>query len=179
MPELIATSALDHPPLTRAATTLAVAVAGQITGLAPYVGQAAALEAALADMGLRYPKPNTAYRAEGAEAVWAGRDLVFLLGTAPPKGLAGVAVTDQSDAWVTLTLIGPQAVAVLARQVSLDLRHVQRGQAFRSALNQIPLLLIVDGPHAFRLLIARSMARSAWDQVAQAMTVLDARLGLG
>lgn len=178
VPDLIAKPALGRAPVTLAGTTLTEAPLTTITAIAPYPGQGAALDKGLKPLGLSFPAPNTAQTNGSAEIVWSGRAQAFLIGVAAPDGLPA-AVTDQSDAWVTLGLSGRQARSVLARLVPLDLRAARKGQAFRSALNHMPLILIVDGPEAFRLLTFRSMAQTAWHEVTAAMAMLDARLGLG
>jgi heterotetrameric sarcosine oxidase gamma subunit len=178
VPDLIAKPALGHAPLTLTGTTLAEAPMTMITAISLYPGRATPLAEGLEPLGLTFPAPNTAQTHGAAEIVWMGRDQAFLIGVAAPDQLPA-AVTDQSDAWVTLTLTGSQARVVLARLVSLDLRHAARGQAFRSTLNHVPLILIVDGPDAWRLMTFRSMAQTAWHEIAEAMAKVDARLGLG
>nr|WP_240335602.1 sarcosine oxidase subunit gamma family protein [Pseudotabrizicola algicola] len=176
---MIAKPALGVAPVTHAGTTLAEIPLPQIIAIAPYPGQAAAVGAAL---GLAFPAPNTVSESGGARLVWAGRDMAFLIGAEAsaatlPEGLAAM-VSDQSDAWVMLTLVGPRAVDVLARLVPLDLRAAQRGQAFRSALGHMPLVLIAEGEGGFTLLTFRSMARTAWHEIEEAMAKVEARLAL-
>lgn len=171
MPELIAKPALGASPVTHAGTTLAEADQLQLTSIAPWPGQAGAVGRAL---GMAFPAPNAVTEAEGKRLVWTGREMAFLIGAAAPEGLAA-AVTDQSDGWVALTLSGAQAVEVLARLVPLDLRNAQRGQAFRTALTHLPLILIVEGEGSFTLLTFRSMARTAWHEVEEAMVKVAAR----
>ncbi len=175
MPDLIAKPVLGCAAVTHAGTTLAEAPLTMITAIAPFPAQGKALAKALKPLGLAFPAPNTAKAKGEAEIVWTGRGLAFLFGVAAPEGLPA-AVTDQSDAWVTLTLAGREARDVLARLVPLDLRQAKKGQAFRSALNHMPLILIVDGADAFRLMTFRSMAQTAWDEVAEAMAKVAARL---
>ena len=174
MPELIAKPALGAAPITLAGTTLAEAPMTQITSIAPFPGQTTGVGVAL---GLDFPAPNTVTTLDTAKLVWAGRDLAFLIGATAPEGLPA-AVTDQSDAWVSLALQGPQAVAVLARLVSLDLRHAKAGQCYRTGLNHLPLILIVDAPDAFTLMTFRSMARTAWHELHDATEKVAARLAL-
>ncbi len=177
MPDLIAKPALGLAPVTHAGTTLAEAPLARITAIAPFAGHEHAVSTALHPLGLGFPAPNTAQTAVAGDIIWTARAQAFLLGAAPPTDLPA-AVTDQSDAWVTLTLTGPQARATLNRLVPLDLRAAQQGQAFRSALNHMPLILIVDGPDAFRLMTFRSMARTAWHELTEAMTMIAARTAL-
>lgn len=174
MPDLIAKPALGLPPLTHAGTTLMESALPQITAIAPFPGQTGAVGDAL---GLAFPAPNRVTEAGDARLVWAGRDLAFLIGAAAPEGLPA-SVTDQSDGWVALTLSGARAVDVLARLVPLDLRGVQRGQVFRTALNHLPLVLMAEGEGAFTLLTFRSMARTAWHEISDAMEKVAARAAL-
>lgn len=184
MPDLIAKPALGHPPLTLAGTTLAEADWTPIHSIAAFPGREKALDQSLGTLGLGFPLPNRwvqqtlpdnkASDETGARMVWAGRDQAFLFGAVPPADLPA-AVTDQSDGWVILTLTGPEARAVLFRLVPLDLRHLGPGDCARSALNHMPLLLIVEAADRFRLLTFRSMARTAWHELHEALVRIAAR----
>lgn len=175
MPDLIAKPALGLAPITRAGTTLAEADWTAVFSLAPFPGQEKKLNAGLKPLGLSFPKPGTWAEKSGARIVWTGRDQAFLIGGPPPQGLPA-AVTDQSDAWVTLTLSGPQARAALARLVPLDLRGATAGQVARTALNHLPLILITEAPDAYRLMTFRSMAQTAWHELDEALSRIEARL---
>lgn len=178
MPDLIARPALGRADVVLAGTTLAEAPQPELTAIAPYPGQIAAVTQLLEQtLGLAFPAPNRITTKGNVRLVWAGRDLAFLTGAAPPDGLPA-AITDQSDGWVALTLTGPQAVAVLARLVSLDLRGMAPGHCARTALNHLPLLLVVDAPDRFTLLVWRSMAVTAWTEVEEAMHKVAARAAL-
>lgn len=175
MPDLIAKPALGHAPLTLAATTLAEADWAPILSISPFPGQEKAVTKALKTIGLAFPKPNTWAEKGEARIIWTGRDQAFLIGAEVPPDLPA-AITDQSDGWVTLTLSGPQARAVLSRLVPLDLRAMSRGLAARSALNHMPLILTVQGPDSFTLMTFRSMARTAWHELSEALLKIEARL---
>ncbi|MFN3722188.1 MAG: sarcosine oxidase subunit gamma [Paracoccaceae bacterium] len=174
MPDLIAKPALDCAPVSHAGTTLAVGAMARITAIAPFPGQADAVARAL---GMPFPAPNRVTEAGDARLVWVGRDMAFLIGAVAPKDLPA-AVTDQSDGWATFTLSGASAVDVLARLLPLDLRGVQKDQAFRTALNHLPLILMAEGPGAFTLLTFRSMARTAWHEIEDAIVKVAARAAL-
>ena len=174
MPDLIAKPALGHAAVSHGGCRLAEGDWVAITSVAPYPGQTEAVSRAL---GMAFPLPNTVTEAEGARLVWVGREMAFLIGAPVPEGLAA-AVTDQSDAWVTLELSGAAAVDVLARLVPLDLRRAERGQVFRTGLNHLPLILMVEGAGAFRLMTYRSMARTAWSEIEEAMEKVAARADL-
>ena len=176
MPDLIATPALDHPPITRGGITLAVTDPGRMTSIAPFPGQEGAVGAALAVLGLGFPAPNRVIAGPGASIVWTGRAQAFLVGAACPDLTGLAATTDQSDGWVALSLTGAGAVEVLMRLVPLDLREAAfaPGRAARSGLNHMPLILWRTS-EGFTLLTFRSMARTAWHELETAMDGLEAR----
>lgn len=174
MPDLIAKPALGFAPLTHGQTVLAEAPWAEMHAIQPWPGQAKALNRALEGLGLAFPSPNSWLENAGLRIIWTGRDQAFLLGAPPPKGLPA-AVCDQSDGWVTLTVTGPGARDALARLVPLDLRQARRGDAARSALGHMPLILVTEDADAYRLMTFRSMARTAWHEITDAMTKLEAR----
>lgn len=178
MPDLIARPALGRADVVLADTRLVEAPPPELISIAPYPGQTGAVTYLLEQtLGLAFPAPNCITAHGDVRLIWAGRDLAFLMGAAPPEGLPA-AITDQSDGWVALTLTGPHAVAVLARLVSLDLRGIAPGQCARTALNHLPLLLVVDAPDRFTLMVWRSMATTAWTEIEEAMHKVAARAAL-
>jgi len=181
VPSLIAKSPLaGHAPLTLAGTTLAEVVLGCITSVAPFKGQGKPLAAALKALGLGWPAPNRFTDHGSARMVWTGRDQAFLIGAAPDSLAPAAALTDQSDGWACLALSGPAPEAVLARLVALDLRSARfaTGSAARTALNHMSAIVMRTDAQRFELLVFRSMAQSAWHELASAMQALAARTAL-
>lgn len=176
MPNLIAKSALaGQAPLVLAGTKLAEMVPGVITSIAPLKGQS--VDKALGALGLSFPAPNRLVAAGEAMIVWTGRGQAFLIDAAP-DGLAGsAALTDQTDGWAVLTLQGPQAEAALMRLYPLDLRLSQFdvGHAARAPLNHMSSVLMRTGAEEFRVMVFRSMARTAWHEIETALKALAAR----
>lgn len=172
MPELIAKSALSgRAPLTLLDTTLAEGTLGQITSIACFPGTLTKVTKALKG----WPEPNRVL--DAPLRIWTGPDQIFLAGAEAPD-LAGLAaVTDQTGGWAVLTLDGPAAVATLIRLYPLDFRlsAMPAGSALRSPLGHMQSVLIRRGEGAFTLLIFRSMARTAWAEVEEAMQKLAAR----
>jgi sarcosine oxidase subunit gamma len=166
--------------LTLAGVTLAEADLGQITSVAPFMGQDKALAKALKALSLRFPAPNQVSSNGDARLVWTGRDQAFLIGAAP-QGLDGLAaLTDQSDGWAALRLDGPGAGDVLARLYPLDLRAAAFpvGRVVRAPLNHMSSILMRPGPQSFEMLVFRSLARTAWHEAEAAMRALAARAAL-
>ena len=179
MPELIAKSALaGQAPLTCAQTTLAEAPAAAMTSIAPFPGKMQAVNAALQPLGLTFPAPNRQSAGATARLIWTGRDQAFLTG-APAPDLTGLAATtDQTDGWATLTLQGPLGADTLARLIPLDLRDAvfPVGQTARTGLNHMQAILTRTGPAAYEIMVFRSMARTAWHELAEALEMQAARL---
>jgi heterotetrameric sarcosine oxidase gamma subunit len=182
VPDLVAKSPLaGRAALTLAGVTLAEADLGQITSVAPFMGQDKALAGALKALGLSFPAPNQVSSKGDVRLVWTGRDQAFLIGAAP-QGLDGLAaLTDQSDGWAALRLDGPGAGDVLARLYPLDLRAAAFpvGRVARAPLNHMSSILMRPGPQSFEMLVFRSMARTAWHEAEMAMRTLAARAALG
>lgn len=175
MPSLIAKTPLaGHWPETHGDLTLSEVALDRITSVAPFRGQEAALAKALKPLGLAFPTPGRFAEQGSAVLVWTGRDQAFLIG--PPLETPAAALTDQSDGWACLRLEGPGAEVALARLVPLDLRAqaFPPGTVARTALGHINCILLRRAA-AFEILVFRSMARSAWHDLREAMQRLAAR----
>ncbi|WP_022705321.1 sarcosine oxidase subunit gamma [Pseudorhodobacter ferrugineus] len=174
MADLIAKTPLwGQGAVVSGGVTLAEVDLGQVTSVAPFVGQEKTLAAALKP--LVFPAPNMVSAKGAARLVWTGRGQAFLIG-AVPDGLDGLAaLTDQSDGWAGVSLTGAGAVDVLARLIPLDLRDMAVGACARTSLGHMAVVLIrvKDG---FELLVFRSMARTAWHELEVAMKMRAARL---
>ncbi|MFO1143451.1 MAG: sarcosine oxidase subunit gamma [Amaricoccus sp.] len=160
-------------PRSAGAATLEAADPVKWTAVAPFVGRAAAVAAALE---APLPPPGASGAWHGGRILWIGLDLWLVEGDAP-QGLAGLAaVCDQSDAWAGLRLTGTHADAVLARLVPLDLDRAAfpPGAVARSLLRHVPLILVAGDP-GFELLVPRSYAGTAVTELAAAMRSVAAR----
>lgn len=84
------------------------------------------------------------------------------------------AVTDLSDALVTLSLEGPVADAVLARGCGLDLRTASFGMhsCARTRLAQLPVLIRRPAALRFELVVDRAAAQYLQDWLVDAAAVL-------
>jgi heterotetrameric sarcosine oxidase gamma subunit len=177
--ELIAKAPLaGQAQLALAETVLAPLEMQEIWSVALFPGQAKAAGKVLKPLGLAFPAPGTFTTGKaGARLVWTGREQAFLMGAAAPDGLVGLAaVTDQSDAWVGFALSGAGAEAVLARLVPVDLRLAAfpAGRAIRAPLNHMASVILRNA-EGFEIYAFRSMARTAWHELAEALQHLAAR----
>ena len=176
MPELIAKSALDGQSLSLGGVTLSEVEVGPITAIAVFPGGAKSAAKGLKTLGLTMPAPNSFIEKKGARLVWTGRDQAFLSGVEMPA-LDGAAVTDQSDGWAVLGLAGAASVDVLARLVPLDLRLAACpvGASVRTQVNHLNAVVLRTGDYSFEIMVFRSMARTAWHELAAAMQMVAAR----
>lgn len=176
MPELIAKTALDgRAALVIGATTLAEVDPGSITSLQTFPGQEKAVAKALKPLGLSFPAPNCFARKGEAILAWTGRDQAFLIGADCPAMPA--ALTDQTGGWASLSLSGPLAVDALARYVPIDLRLAAfpLGASVRTPLYHMSMVLMRLSDQEFRIMVFRSMARTAWHEIEVALKTLAAR----
>lgn len=178
MPELIAKTALEgRAPLVLAETELAEVDHGRVSSVAVMPGQGKAVDEGLKALGFSFPKPNSFAQIDASLLVWTGRDQAFLIGAVVPDLGAAAAVTDQSGGWVSLRLKGPQAEAALMRYVPMDLRVAAFpvGQAVRAPLYHMQMVLLRMAADEFRIMVFRSMARTAWHEIEVALRTLAAR----
>lgn len=172
MPELIATHSLrDLSPREGGGATLRAPDPGPIWSVALFPGT----------QGAGMPAPGTWAATEGGgRIVWTGLNQAFVLGPLPEGLVAGQggAVTDQSDGWAGLSLSGPKAGAALARLVGIDLREgaFPPGSVARTGLNHVPAILLRHD-EGFDIFVPRSMAVTAWDELAGVLARLAARAG--
>ncbi len=157
--------------------SLAPADPGRITAIAPFRGQTGAVTAALRDAcGLGFPDPGRVLEGDGVRIAWSGRGQAFLF-AADPAPLTGLAaLVDQTDAWATLHLTGPDAAEVMARLVPIDLRPAAfgPGHSARAPLGHM-MSMIIRIPDGLEVLVFRSMAQTARDEIAAAMRARVAR----
>ncbi|MDR0807873.1 MAG: sarcosine oxidase subunit gamma [Gemmobacter sp.] len=178
MPELIAKTPLSGLwPVTHGALSLSEVVYDSILSLAPFAGQEKVLTKALKPLGLAFPAPNTLAVSGVARIVWTGRDQAFLINA--PLATPSAAITDQSDGWAGLRLEGPMAAEALMRLVPIDLRSsaFPPGSAARAPLNHMNAV-VMRLESGFEVMVFRSMARSAWTEIAETMQRVAARQAL-
>lgn len=178
MPELIAKTALDGRSLTLGDATLAELAPTPITSIAVFPTGTAPVAGALAPLGLAMPAPNSVLEKAGVRMVWTGRDQAFLIGAAL-AAVDGAALTNQSDGWSVLSLTGASAADILARLLPIDLRPAvfPVGQVLRTQANHMNAIVLRLGETAFEIMVFRSMARTAWHEIEDAMHMVAARSG--
>lgn len=90
-------------------------------------------------------------------------------------GKRACAITDMSDAYVTLALDGPRAAAVLARGCSIDLAPAafRPDACARTRLAQLPVVVRRVTVERFECVVDRSAAQYLFDWMQDAATGLD------
>lgn len=150
-----------------------------ILSIAPFKGQGMAVNDVLkAAIKFGLPTVGTVKKRGNTRIMWAGQGLWFITG-AFDIGLLSkaleqyAAITDQSDGWITFTVCGRDAVAVMSRLCSLDLSKMELGQTARAEFAHMMsgITPVIDG---FEVMIMRSFARTANDKTLAAMTKLAA-----
>ncbi|MEL6206383.1 MAG: sarcosine oxidase subunit gamma [Pseudomonadota bacterium] len=144
----------------------------------PFPGQAARVtDALISAYGVPFPGPGETARTAQVEIRWAGRAQALLFATNAPGGLGdAAAATDVSDVYARLLLTGAAGADILARFVPIDLSPsaFPSGATAKTLLNHIPahVTSLADG---FEIMVMRSFAHTAFHEIAEAMTRLEAR----
>jgi sarcosine oxidase subunit gamma len=146
--------------------------------LAPFRRREAEVAARLGIEAL--PPPGQLAELAGGRLLWIGIGQWLAERLALPDLGDAASLTDQSDAFAGLALAGADAAEVLARLVPLDLAPAffPPGRAARSLLRHVPLVLIATA-EGFELLVPRSYARTAFEELGAAMRSVAARAALG
>ena len=166
-------------PITHGDWTLSEGEAGVLTWLSPIKGQHAALGAALTRAhGVAWPEVGKASSGKEARCVWLGKDQAMLMGPAPAEALHDHAgLSDQSDGWAVLRLVGLDGSDVLARLIPVDLRlsAFPVGRALRTQCQHVNVMVLRESPAAIVILGFRSMAQTLMHEIAEAMVSVAAQ----
>lgn len=179
MVELKAKSALDGQNAVQiGAVRLEEVEIRQHNVIAPFAGADAAMQRA---HGFGFPEPGQVLQKGQARCVWFGHRQALLIDATPDETLAEFAlVTDQSDAWCSVSAVGAAAEDVLARlcPVDLHLRAFPVGHTARCPLGHINVSLTRVAADEFEITAFRSMAASLWHEVTAAAELVAARAAL-
>lgn len=129
-----------------------------------------------APFGLELPGPGGFARAGARAALWTGPGqwLVFAEGAGETDFAAalageapGLAVTEQTDAWVVIEIAADPAeiAGLLARLVNLDPATLAPGHGTRTRLHHLSGLVVRPAPDRLWCAAARSFAGALWDML--------------
>ena len=113
--------------------------------------------------GPDWPEPNRLTRSQDSHAQWFGHSHILLRDAPPPNTLNKfAAVTNQTDAWVHVRVVGPDARAVLSRMTPLDIRAevFPVNSTARCEIDHMAGAITCTGEDAFELMVFRSMAKT-------------------
>ena len=173
MAELIArTPCAGLLPRTAGRTEITEAEWTPLYLIAPFRGREEDVAQAL---GLGWPAPDRSTTDGARRAVWTGPGQALVSGDLPD--LPHCAVTDQSDAFAVVRLAGPEAEAVLARLVPIDLRAAAfpPGASARTLLGHMTATVIREDGGAFTLMVFRSMAGTLVHELVRAAEGVETR----
>lgn len=158
----------DLLPLEIGGVFVTESTTAQLTSIAPFAGQEAAVSKAL---GTSLPDCN---RRNGT-VTWFGHGTWMVAGQASLEGLA--AITDQSDAWAMVRIEGAEVEAVLARLVPVDLREsvFAENHVAKTMLGHLSVTITRVAPQAFEIMVMRSMAQTLVHDLEVAMRGVAAR----
>lgn len=183
MVELKAKPALDGQSAVQIGSVrLQEVEARQLSAIAPFAAADADLSGAMElAHGFGFPEPGQVLQKGKARCVWFGHRQALLIDVTPDETLAEFAlVSDQSDAWCCVSLVGAAAEDVLARlcPVDLHLRAFPAGHTARCPLGHINVSLTRVTADGFEIMAFRSMAASLWHEVTAAAEMVAARAAL-
>ena len=169
MAELIAKTAAEGLlPLTIGRMTLAEPDWQPITSIATLSGYG----------GPALPEPGRSGTLQEAPVIWTGRNQWFVIGDVDLP--AGLAVTDQSDAWCRVVLSGADVEAVLARLTPLDTNPAvfKPGRVSRTLVGHMNAILWRRSRDTVEIFAFRSMAKTLVHELERAMRGVVARAAL-
>lgn len=177
----------DDLPETTGQTTLGPVSWPVLLGIAPFRGQHAAVDAALAPLlGIGLPPIGTRVSEGDHRLFWSGRGQYLLvthegLTRRLEEALSGLAaLVAQTDGWAGLAVTGAGAEAVMARLCGLDLRPDMFGPeaVARCEVAHMPGLVQRHGD-GFEIWVPASYALFLMREMRHAMALVAGRDALG
>jgi heterotetrameric sarcosine oxidase gamma subunit len=172
-------------PFATGGSRLVMAQPESIASVAPFRDMKAAASAALGNnIGAEFPATGQFADGDEGRVIWSGRGQWLVTASDPDlairlSDLMGnkAAVTDQSDAWSLLAILGPQAEAVMARLCPLDLSEAAfpEGSAARTEVSHM-MALVTAVPGGFGVMVMRSFTATAVHDLKAAMASVAAQV---
>jgi heterotetrameric sarcosine oxidase gamma subunit len=181
--KLTPSEALIGQPIEIGQAVLICDQPASILSVAPFKGQGMAVSDALkAVVKLTLPTVGTVVSRKDFRVMWAGQGQWFVVGAFDVDWLSkalrnNAAVTDQSDAWVALTITGGDAGEVMSRLCALDLSQLDKGQTARAEFAHM-LSNITPIKDGYEVMVMRSFAKTAVHDIQTVMTKLAAQRAL-
>lgn len=154
-------------PVTFGTVVLVEVEARTMWSVSPFKGREDDCISALESAGIAWPDDGTCKKT----AAWFGLDQVMIFADSLPDLPA--AVTDQSDAWATVAVMG-DAQSVLARLVPVDLR-LPEGAVIRTLVGHMAAHITCRADDHFEIMVMRSMAQTLVHDLTVAAQAVTAR----
>lgn len=180
---LIAMPAIAGLPYEAGAAKVLDAQPAAIVSVAPFAGHFEAVSSIVKKrIGVGLPKACRYADGEEGRVVWAGYQQWIVAGS---SGLAGelqalltgkAAVTDQSDGWSLVALIGQGSRDVMARLCPLDISGEEFPEGAAALTEVAHLMALVTAiPGGFGIMVMRSFTATALHHIRQAMASVAAQ----
>ncbi|MDV4167429.1 sarcosine oxidase subunit gamma [Rhodovulum sp. FJ3] len=122
-------------------------------------------------VGVAPPQAGQGQFGGAVDVIWTGPSQYMAMGadlTALDAG--GARVTDQSDGWITLDILGGDIDALLPHLVNLPPRVLAPGGATRTLISHFSAFALRPEKGTLRLLVARSYGADMWHHLSQILS---------
>ena len=118
--------------------------------------------------GMMPPKPGQRQFGRAADVIWTGPSQYMAMGAdLTAIDAIDARVTDQSDGWITLDILGGDIDALLPHLVNLPPRVLAPGGATRTLIGHFSAFVLRPEKGTLRLLVARSYGADMWHHLSQ------------
>ncbi|MEP3347819.1 MAG: sarcosine oxidase subunit gamma [Litoreibacter sp.] len=144
----------------------------ELYSVAPFKGADVSPELKKA-VGVKLPEAGKVSAIDGVEIVWTARGQYFLIGAKPPK--LNAAITDQSDAWCAVSLMGAGVADVMARLCPVDVNAMSEGDVVRSLIGEMSAI-IVQRAGGFEIMVFRAFTKTLVHEMHATMVSVNAQM---
>lgn len=121
--------------------------------------------------GTSLPKAGRGQFGGAFDVIWTGPSQYMAMGAdLTAIDADGARVTDQSDGWITLDILGGDIDALLPHLVNLPPRVLAPGGATRTLIGHLSAFALRPEKGTLRLLVARSYAADMWHHIARILS---------
>ncbi len=121
--------------------------------------------------GAAAPKAGQGQFGGSFDVIWTGPSQYMVMGPDLTSFQANEArVTDQSDGWITLDVLGGDLDALLPHLVNLPPRALAPGGATRTLIGHLSAFVLRPEKGTLRLLVARSYGADMWHHIARILS---------
>lgn len=119
--------------------------------------------------GVEPPKAGQGQFGGAVDVIWTGPSQYMVMG-AHSATVDGARITDQSDGWITLDILGGDIDALLPHLVNLPPRVLAPNGATRTLIGHLSAFVLRPEQGILRLLVARSYGADMWHHLSQTLS---------